>query len=86
MNAEAFQALVDKLKSLPPEQHAEVEDFVDFLSARKARARDAATQRWGDALNKLDALDRDPLPSAPEVQTVIDAARAESRDRHPNRR
>ena len=85
MNAEAVQALVEKLKSLPPEQRAEVEDFVDFLRARKERARDAAAQRLGDAFKKLDALDQDPL-SADEVQSEIDAARAERRARHADRR
>jgi len=85
MNAEAVQALVEKLKSLPPDQRAEVEDFVDFLRARKERARDAAAQRLGDAFKKLDALDQTP-PSAEEVQSEIDAARAERRARHADRR
>jgi hypothetical protein len=30
MNAQT-EALIEKVKSLPPEQRAEVEDFVDFL-------------------------------------------------------
>jgi hypothetical protein len=85
MNAEAVQALVEKLKSLPPDQRAEVEDFVDFLRARKERARDAAAQRLGDAFKKLDALDQAPL-TAEEVQAEIDAARAERRARHADRR
>jgi hypothetical protein len=41
MNAQAVEALIEKLKALQPEQRAEVEDFVDFLKARKERARDA---------------------------------------------
>ena len=28
MNAQAVDALIEKLRSLPPEQRAEVEDFV----------------------------------------------------------
>jgi hypothetical protein len=60
MNAQAVEALVEKLKSLPPEQRAEVEDFVDFLRARKERARDAAAQRLGEAFKKLDALNQSP--------------------------
>jgi hypothetical protein len=55
MNPQAFEALMEKLKSLPPEQRAEAEDFVDFLNARKERARDAAAQRLGEAFAKLDA-------------------------------
>lgn len=36
MNA---KALIDKIEALPPEQIAEIEDFVDFVSLRgKARA------------------------------------------------
>ena len=28
------QTLIDKIRSLPPEKYAEVEDFVDFLKMR----------------------------------------------------
>jgi hypothetical protein len=85
MNAQAVEALIAKLKSLPPEQRAEVEDFVDFLKARKERARDAAAQRLGEAFKKLDALNQTP-PTPEEVQAEIDAARAERRARHADRR
>jgi hypothetical protein len=85
MNAQAVEALIEKLKSLPPEQRAEVEDFVDFLKARKERARDAAAQRLGEAFAKLDALNL-PALTTEEVQAEIDAARAERRARHADRR
>ena len=85
MDTQAVEALVEKLKSLPPEQRAEVEDFVDFLKARKERARDAAAQRLGDAFAKLDALNA-PSLTAEEVQAEIDAARAERRARDADRR
>ena len=32
--AEHLTTIVEKLRNLPPEQLSEVEDFVDFLSAR----------------------------------------------------
>ncbi len=35
----ADQALLDKLRSLPPDKLAEVEDFVDFLRQRDADSR-----------------------------------------------
>ena len=38
MNA-ADQALFDKIKQLPPQRLAEVEDFVDFLREREAEQR-----------------------------------------------
>jgi len=78
-------AKMEKLKSLLPEQRAEVEDFVDFLKARQERARDAAAQRLGEAFAKLDALNLPPL-TPEEVQAEIDAARAERRARHADRR
>ena len=85
MNAEVIEALMEKLKSLPPEQRAEVEDFVDFLQARKERARDEAARRLGEAFAKLDALNLPPL--APEVvQAQVDAARAERPARDADRR
>jgi hypothetical protein len=34
--------LIEKVKSLPPQQRAEVEEFVDFLKTRQERARDDA--------------------------------------------
>jgi hypothetical protein len=34
MNTRDPQALIEKLKNLPPERVAEVEDFVDFLRTR----------------------------------------------------
>ena len=85
MNAQAVEALIEKLKSLPPEQRAEVEDFVDFLKARKERVRDAAAQRLGEACKKLDALNQ-PALTPEEVEAEIDAARAERRARHADRR
>ena len=45
MNTRDPHALIEKLKSLPPERVAEVEDFVDFLRARnegRAATRTAA--------------------------------------------
>jgi hypothetical protein len=85
MNTQAVAALMERLKSLAPEQRPEVEDFVDFLKARKERARDAAAQRLGEAFAKLDALSLPPL-APEEVQAEIDAARVERRARHADRR
>lgn len=80
MNARSDQLLIEKLKSLPPQQRAEVEDFVDFLKSREERARDEAAQRLGEAFGKLDALNLPPLtPEA--VQAEIDAARRERTQR-----
>ena len=36
MNSQNEQAILEKLRQLPPERVAEVEDFVDFLRARGA--------------------------------------------------
>lgn len=36
MNTRDTQAIIEKLKDLPPERLAEVEDFIDFLRARAA--------------------------------------------------
>ena len=30
-----FQALIEKIQTLPPDRVAEVEDFVDFIAARE---------------------------------------------------
>lgn len=39
MNAQAERLLIEKLKALPPERRAEVEDFVDFLQSRESDRR-----------------------------------------------
>ncbi len=39
MNARDAQNLIEKLKSLPRERQAEVEDFVDFLRSREDEQR-----------------------------------------------
>jgi hypothetical protein len=35
MNAHDAHSLIEKLKALPPQRQAEVEDFVDFLRSRE---------------------------------------------------
>ena len=46
MNTRDPQALLEKLKRLPPERVAEVEDFVDFLRSRdEERAFERASTR-----------------------------------------
>lgn len=47
VNVRSEQLLVEKVKALPPECRAEVEDFVDFLQAR------VADQRLADAVTSL---------------------------------
>ncbi len=39
MNARNDQELIEKLKALPPQRRAEVEDFVDFLQSREDEQR-----------------------------------------------
>lgn len=51
MNTRDPQALIEKLKSLPPERVAEVEDFVDFLRTRdEERALARAATRVAEPL------------------------------------
>jgi hypothetical protein len=79
------QALIEKIRALPAERIAEIEDFVDFIRLREERARDEAAERLGRAFEKLDALNAPPL-TPEEVQAEIDAARAERRARDADRR
>jgi hypothetical protein len=72
------QVLFDKLKALPPQQRAEVEDFVDFLTA-KARKR-AAMDRLLAIAPALEAAGVEPM-SDEEINAEIKAARAERRAR-----
>ena len=85
MNPRTDETLIEKLTSLPPQERAEVEDFIDFLRSRRERVRSDAARRLGDAFAKLDALSQ-PAPSPDEIQAEIDAARAERRAPHADRR
>ena len=50
MNTRDPQALIEKLKRLPPERRAEVEDFVDFLRTRdEERALVRAASKTSEA-------------------------------------
>ncbi len=70
--------LIETLKSLPAEQRAEVEDFVEFLAA-KAKKR-AAWDRLLAIAPALEAAGVEPM-SEEEVAAEIKAARAERRAR-----
>ena len=72
------QVLLETLKSLPAQQRAEVEDFVEFLAA-KAKKR-AAWDRLLAIAPALEAADVAPM-SEEEVAAEIKAARAERRAR-----
>ena len=78
MNAQAVEALIEKVKALPPEQRAQVEDFVDFLSGR-ARRR-AALDRLLASAPALEAAGAAPM-SMEEINAEAKAARAGRRAR-----
>jgi hypothetical protein len=72
------EVLLETLKSLPAEQRAEVEDFVEFLAA-KAKKR-AAWNRLLAIAPALEAAGVEPM-SEEEIAAEIKAARAERRAR-----
>jgi hypothetical protein len=78
MDARRDEALIEKLRSLEPEQRAEVEDFIDFLSDQ-AKKRAA----WDRLLAIAPALEAAGIPpmSTEEIDAEIWAARAERRAR-----
>jgi hypothetical protein len=83
MNAQAEQLLLEKLKALPPERRAEVEDFVDFLTAKSRKL--AAIDRLLAIAPALAAAGVEPL-SEEEIDAEIKAARAERRARNSGSR
>ena len=72
------RTLLDKLDQLPPEQQAEVENFVDFL-ANKQRRR-AALDRLLSIAPALEAAGVQPM-SDDEVVALVKEARAERRQK-----
>jgi hypothetical protein len=73
------EVLIEKLKTLPPEKRAEVEDFVDFLAAKSKRL--AALDRLLAIAPALEAAGVPPM-SEEEIDAEIKAARAERRARN----
>ena len=54
------ETLIEKIKSLPPEQIGEVENFVDFISERaERRLVQAATKMSEDAFQQVWDNDED---------------------------
>lgn len=78
MNSTVEQSLMSKIRTLSPQQVAEVEDFVEFL-ATKARKRSALDRLLAIA-PALEAAGVAPM-SEDEIAAEIDAARAERRAR-----
>lgn len=70
------QALLQKIRDLPPERLSEVEDFVDFLAAKSTRL--AALDRLFAIAPALEAAGAPPI-SEDEIQAEVDAVRAERR-------
>ncbi|MBK5971309.1 MULTISPECIES: hypothetical protein [Thiorhodovibrio] len=85
MNTTA-EVLYQKLKTLPPSQLVEVDDFLEFIKQRHDQARQAAGQRLAQAMEQLDALDTPPM-STKEIQSEIQTVRAEKHlETNANRR
>jgi len=78
MNATVEQALLRKMRSLSPQQLAEVQDFVEFLSAKAKRQ--AAWDRLMAIAPALEAAGVAPM-TEDEIEAEIQASRAERRAR-----
>lgn len=76
MNATVEQALLSKLRTLSPQQVAEVEDFVEFLAAKATRR--AAFDRLLAIAPAVAAAGGEPM-SEEEIAAEVKAARAERR-------
>lgn len=72
------QALIEKIEALPPERIAEVEDFVEFLSAKTRRQ--AALDRLLAIAPALEAAGAPPIAEA-EIVAEVEAIRAARRAR-----
>lgn len=70
MNAIAEEALISKIKTLSPQQMAEVEDFVEFLVAKAGRR--AALDRLLAIAPALEAAGVEPM-SEEEIATEVKA-------------
>ena len=72
------KTLIDKIEALPTERVTEVEDFVDFLSAKTQRQ--AALERLLEIAPALEAAGAPPISDA-EVLAEVAALRSTKRAR-----
>lgn len=78
MNATVEQALLSKIKTLSPQQVAEVDDFVEFLAAKSRK--NLALDRLLALAPALEAAGAAPM-SDEELAAEIKAVRVERRAR-----
>lgn len=78
MSATVEQSLISKIRTLSPQQVAEVEDFVEFLAAKSGKR--AAIDRLLAIAPALEAAGVEPM-SEDEIAAEVKAARAERRAR-----
>ena len=76
--ATSDKELVEKLKALPPDRLAEVEDFIDFLAAKDKKR--AALDRLLAIAPAVEAAGLAPVTEE-EINAEVKAARAERRAR-----
>ena len=69
------QTLIEKIKSLPPEKVAEVEDFVDFIVQRNTRSSRHAGITAYAAQYAGSPADLDPELEAAAVEHLRDQGR-----------
>lgn len=72
------QVLLEKIAALPPEQRNQIEDFIDFLSARAGRK--AAFERLLAIAPALEAAGV-AAPGEDEIMAEVKAVRAARRER-----
>ena len=81
MNATSEQTLISKIRTLSPQQLAEVEDFVEFLAAKTQKR--SALDRLLAIAPALQAAGAEPM-SEEEIAAEVKAARAARRARAGN--
>lgn len=83
MNATAEQSLMSKIRTLSPQQVAEVENFVEFLATKAGKL--AALDRLLAIAPALEAIGAEPMRED-EIADEVEAARKERRARQATKR
>ena len=81
MNSTSEQTLISKIRTLSPQQLAEVEDFVEFLAAKTQKR--SALDRLLAIAPALQAVGAKPM-SEDEIAAEVKAARVARRARTGN--
>lgn len=71
MSNEDFEALIARIRALPPEKLEEVEEVLEWLERRDTNVYELSDEERADLNEALAEMDRGEVATAEEVEAVL---------------